>query len=81
MNNKIKIKKIRKFEEIKMNLITLFYIIVYFAEIFIILFSNNNENYNLKIFITLIVQAICLYELKKSDDNLKKLKSKITTYQ
>ena len=60
---------------------TLFYIIIYFAEIFIILFSNNDENYNLKIFMTLIVQTICLYELKKSDDNLKKLKSKITTYQ
>ena len=64
-----------------MNLMTLFYIIIYFAEIFIILFSNNDENYNLKIFMTLIVQTICLYELKKSDDNLKKLKSKITTYQ
>lgn len=64
-----------------MNLYTLFFIILYFLEIIPIYLTDNKENCNLKIFITLIVQAICLYELKKSDDKLIKLKNNIITYQ
>lgn len=64
-----------------MNLFTLFFIILYFLEIITIYLTDNKENYNIKIFITLIVQAICLYELKKSDNKLIKLKNNIITYR
>ena len=63
-----------------MKFVTLLFIIVYILEIFIIYASNNPENYNFKIFITLIVQAIGIYELKKSDDKIEKHENLIKKY-
>ncbi len=60
----------------KMKLSTLFFAIIILLEFITIYLIDNPENYNPKIFITLVIQIICLYELKKSDDKIMKFEKR-----
>lgn len=63
-----------------MKFLTLVFITIFFLEILIIYTINNPENYNLKIFVTLIVQGICIYELIKSNERLERKTKFIKKY-
>ena len=63
-----------------MKFLTLVFITIFFLEILIIYTIDNPENNNLKIFFTLIVQGICIYELIKSDERLERQTKLIKKY-